>query len=71
MPDIEKTCETCRWWDQKPVHLLPTKHDGICRFASPAHASFRNDKKKIVNWRVFPHTFESDWCGQHAPREEE
>lgn len=54
------TCETCRWWDGAPGAYLPKP----CLRYPPAPAF-----PQLPYAPLWPHTFKSDRCGEHQPRE--
>ena len=71
------TCASCRWWlRHEPFHVY-----GDCRRFPPLN-TLSVSGREVMGGRVevsmvshpqasWPNTHESDWCGEHAPREEE
>lgn len=57
----ERTCATCRWWDDKG------EDQGECRRHAP--------RPRMVNslpeaWQNWAWTCGQDWCGEHTPKED-
>ena len=55
---MSKTCATCRFWRES------SDDDGKCKRRSP----YIRDGLHFAEW---PRTFNTDWCGEHQPREPE
>ena len=71
----ERTCTTCRWWCSDGLEANPDDV-GECRKARPTPCATGQwmpvwmGKVRKMSWRAsWPITYESDWCGEHQPRE--
>ena len=63
------TCASCRWWELWWAN--PTERTlGMCRRYAPRPKRGAEiddvDDSSFADW---PNTHESDWCGEHAPKE--
>lgn len=60
--DNEVTCLTCRFWGGSPRKNGP----GACRRRSPVVLVGQVEATAVNCFDgVFPHTHETDWCGEY------
>lgn len=64
MPDA--TCATCRWWDAtgQGVRVDPPRI-GLCRKSAPLR--LWEHVSPLNGYVLWPETWPTDWCGEHAP----
>lgn len=58
MPEKEKKCENCKWWENIPDNDEEGQlREGTCRVHAPVIGNFK-----------WPETDELDWCGEFKER---
>lgn len=70
--DKDKTCATCRYYDPNPVEG-GDGDQGRCR-RNPPEVAHRSDAELACEAEYigeWPLTRYDDWCGEHAPKDQE
>ena len=61
---MEKTCETCRF-----CRYYPDEESGECRRYAPRPVLGPEQGVERDSEAWWPNVYQTDWCGEHAPRE--
>jgi hypothetical protein len=61
---MSETCQTCRYW--LPAGQEYNRPYGKCRAMPPTLSRTRDSYGDDMDWRAFPQTPSTDWCGMYA-----
>lgn len=62
-----KACATCRFWDDRHADNSREPYVGRCCIRAPKHGGWIGQLEVGAS---FPLTASTDWCGEHAARED-
>ena len=74
---MNKTCETCRWWERwgsefGGCHRLPPVTPNF-NVTARKPGGYGSDAVEVVMQSIsrplWPNTSQSDWCGEHQPKD--